>query len=384
MDLITTPERNRSRRISMDEQNSSDGQTDLSIHEKKNILSTPSPPRDKQSQTKYNPSFLATPIQTRLIHSEDEDNNMEGPHSHKPESMLSPYTYTHNHNHGYSHTLSPVHKSRLLPPTTPKTRNTEMFLSPSPKLKSPNGNSSLITKDTKPIREISNDLKTRLNYAFVKLQNGWVDKTLPELEETLDHNNHSGITTKLVKSPEKFKSPIKRKLSNTSIDNNVFPSSYVNQFAYGNGDNLIPSNQPQNSHKTFNSIKQFNNKYNTNLSGTIENSKGISMEDSTTSAHLAFLQALASPDKKSQNGEIPKNTSPLKWGNSNDNNNQSNFNKLKTSRLDRYGKPVESEKEVVETLMSLSSPQKQKKSKNLDEDDTSPEETDIETESDND
>ncbi|SCU93420.1 LAME_0F03752g1_1 [Lachancea meyersii CBS 8951] len=77
---------------------------------------------------------------------------------------------------------SPGVKTRLLPPTTPKSRNAEVFLSPSPKLKS-----SGIQKDTeRPIRELSNNLKTRLNYAFVKLQNGWTDKTLPQLESGTD------------------------------------------------------------------------------------------------------------------------------------------------------------------------------------------------------
>ncbi|SCU89562.1 LAFA_0E19108g1_1 [Lachancea sp. 'fantastica'] len=76
---------------------------------------------------------------------------------------------------------SPGVKTRLLPPTTPKSRNQEVFLSPSPKLKSPG-----IQKDTeRPIRELSNNLKTRLNYAFVKLQNGWTDKTLPQLESVV-------------------------------------------------------------------------------------------------------------------------------------------------------------------------------------------------------
>ena len=73
-------------------------------------------------------------------------------------------------------------RSRLMPPTTPKSRNAEVFLSPPPKLKSP----SVYKDNGKPIREISNSLKARLNYALIKLQNGWVDKTLPELENELD------------------------------------------------------------------------------------------------------------------------------------------------------------------------------------------------------
>ena len=378
MNLLTTPERNRSRRISIDELNSSEEHINISDHQKRDILSTPSPPSNRHSQTRPNPSFLATPVQTRLFHPDDKDSTDEN-HSYKIESMLSPpYTHQHNNNNnnsnnnnddGYSYTLSPVHKSRLLPPTTPKTRNTEMFLSPSPKLKSPNGYNSSITKDTKPIREISNDLKTRLNYAFVKLQNGWIDKTLPELEETLDQKNRyasTSTTTKLVRSPDKFKSPIKNKTSKTSLNNNVnniTSSSYVNQFAYGNGDSFI-------------SINQYRNKFNV--------SKDKSMEDSTTSAQLAFLQALASPRKEPQKVETPKNMSPVKLDTSN-NNNQHGFNQLKTPKLDKYDKPSKSEVEVVETLMSLSSPQKPNASKdnnnNNENDNTDSDDTSIEDES---
>ncbi|AAS52153.1 ADR233Wp [Eremothecium gossypii ATCC 10895] len=86
---------------------------------------------------------------------------------------------------GSPSTVSPGVRSRLLAPTTPKSRASEMFLSPSPTLRSPAAQAPPRDSD-KPIREISFNLKTRLNYAFVKLQNGWQDKTLPELEEALE------------------------------------------------------------------------------------------------------------------------------------------------------------------------------------------------------
>lgn len=72
----------------------------------------------------------------------------------------------------------------LLPPTTPKSRRSEVFLSPSPRLRSPPTAARRSTGE-RPIREISHTLRTRLNYALVKLQNGWTDKTLPELETEL-------------------------------------------------------------------------------------------------------------------------------------------------------------------------------------------------------
>ncbi|SCU94155.1 LANO_0E05886g1_1 [Lachancea nothofagi CBS 11611] len=117
---------------------------------------TPSPPNDKPRRSSVSHGFLASPL---------------------PGSNLK-----RNSGSEFLIPESPGIKSRLLPPTTPKSKNTEMFLSPSPKLKSPG-----VRKDSeRPIRELSNNLKTRLNYAFVKLQNGWADKTLPELESVID------------------------------------------------------------------------------------------------------------------------------------------------------------------------------------------------------
>ena len=78
--------------------------------------------------------------------------------------------------------------SSLLP-TTPKSRRSEVFLSPSPRLSSPPTAAAVAAArrpaGERPIREISHTLRTRLNYALVKLQNGWEDKTLPELETQL-------------------------------------------------------------------------------------------------------------------------------------------------------------------------------------------------------
>ncbi|KAM3162382.1 hypothetical protein ACU8KH_02623 [Lachancea thermotolerans] len=113
---------------------------------------TPSPPNNKGRRSSVLHGFLPSPLPAA------------GSKRHSGIDFANPE--------------SPSVKTRLLPPTTPKTRNSELFLSPSPKLKSP----GVYKENEKPIREISNSLKTRLNYAFVKLQNGWVDKTLPELE----------------------------------------------------------------------------------------------------------------------------------------------------------------------------------------------------------
>ncbi|AMD21040.1 HEL241Cp [Eremothecium sinecaudum] len=140
---------------------------------------------------------------------------------------------------------SPSSRVRLLPPTTPKSRISEAFLSPSPALQSPA--SQPIPKDNdKPIRAISNNLKTRLNYAFVKLQNGWQNKTLPELETELEGTG----------------SPRKR--------HGRSPSS---------------TSQP---------LYQYSNKY-----ATSDGEEACELDDSMeSSAQSAFLKALSSPAKK--------------------------------------------------------------------------------------
>lgn len=339
MDAMATPKRDTSRRVSITEE------TNNEHAHPDGLLATPSPPTNR-THARLPVSFLATPVRTRrLAHDEQEDED----ETH-PRNILSPYTKN-------SHNASPQHKSRLLPPTTPKTKNTEMFLSPSPMLKSPGGGNSLITKETKPIRDISNDLKTRLNYAFVKLQNGWVDKTLPELEQTLDNNQPPSSSssssqrphgTTMLVSPDKFKSHIRRTSTSSS--------SYVNKFANGNGDDMSPFTKLQRGPPRSSSIT---------VTDTDEN-QDISMEDSTTSAHLAFLQILSSPQRKTN-----QNVSPLKQN-----------NKVKTNK-----DGGNTDEAVVETLMSLSSPQKSRPPTRIGEDTNnkgSQDDTDIETEIDSD
>lgn len=181
-------------------------------------------------------------------------------------------------------------RSRLMPPTTPKSRNAEVFLSPPPKLKSP----SVYKDNGKPIREISNGLKARLNYALVKLQNGWVDKTLPELENELDE-------------PQR-----------------------------------IPHQQPH-------LRPRYKGSYHNEYAAVEENDAYASSHsdeegDNGNSAHLAFLKALTSPKKQHHQNAPP--TSPLQWS-----------GREKKSPSSKKEQPP-SEVEAIETLMSLSSPQR--------------------------
>lgn len=276
-------------------------------------------------------------------------------------------------------------RPRMLPPTTPKSRHNEVFMSPSPKLRSPH-----VSKDVekKPIKEVSNELKTRLNYALIKLQNGWVDKTLPELEQALTtsekenmmmydiglHHYNTEHQRAMAEQMNLFMSPQgKRRTSST----------YVNQFA--NESSKSFSIKGMNLRKASRGedlgTKAVKTEDGTANSSGNEEDNEIEMEDSTdkdyevNSAHSAFLKALSSPKKR-----IPTTTqlpvSPLRWTNNKPaplrldtspptkvdpaekeiDRDSDNDKDKDTDKPDTSGPP--SEVEAIETLMSLASPQK--------------------------
>ncbi|AJU03779.1 Whi5p [Saccharomyces cerevisiae YJM1573] len=158
----------------------------------KNGFGTPSPPsppgitksitksRRRPSTTSLQGIFMS-PVNKRRVgitaHGRVYDHNDDG---HESESEDDENEEENENQKKYDgHVSMP-----LLPPTTPKSRRSEVFLSPSPRLRSPPTAARRSTGE-RPIREISHTLRTRLNYALVKLQNGWTDKTLPELETEL-------------------------------------------------------------------------------------------------------------------------------------------------------------------------------------------------------
>lgn len=250
---------------------------------------TPSPPRQgRRSSTSL--GFFTSPLHPRA------------------EAAMFRSGHTGSGDNGLLIPQSPNMRSRLLPPTTPKSRNGEIFLSPSPNLKSP----GTYKDNSKPIREISNGLKARLNYALVKLQNGWVEKTLPELESEL------GTSVKRHKHEDDDEdeddelNAARLELARETV---LKGSSYSNEF-------LRDSEE-----------------------STEERNDDAEEEDgASNSAHLAFLKALSSPKKKIKQEGIPR--SPLNWS------------KPKRIVTTEKEKDQPSEVEAIETLMSLSSPQR--------------------------
>lgn len=252
---------------------------------------TPSPPRNgRRSSTSL--GFFVSPM-------------------HRAEGATSRTGHSGLHENAFLVPQSPSVKSRLLPPTTPKSRNAEVFLSPSPNLKSP----GTYKDNGKPIREISNGLKARLNYALVKLQNGWVDKTMPELE------NELSVGGKRHKNEE------------------------------DDEDSETSAAQVEYAREALLKGSSYNNEFMTDTEDVARGTGSSAVEegDTVNSAHLAFLKALSSPKKKMKQEGGPR--SPLQW---------SKPKKINTSLEKEKDQP--SEVEAIETLMSLSSPQRPRSS----------------------
>lgn len=250
---------------------------------------TPSPPRQgRRSSTSL--GFLTSPLHPRA------------------EAAMLRSSHASSSDNGLLIPQSPNMRSRLLPPTTPKSRNAEIFLSPSPNLKSP----GTYRDNGKPIREISNGLKARLNYAMVKLQNGWVEKTLPELESELSSTG-------------------KRQKHDDEDD-----------------DDGLNAARLELARETVLKGSSYNNEYMKDSEGSTEEQDLAATEEdgASNSAHLAFLRALSSPKKKVKQEGVPR--SPLQW---------SKPKKIVTTEKGK-DKDHPSEVEAIETLMSLSSPQR--------------------------
>ena len=350
-----------------------------------NYPMTPSPP-NKIRRSSASMSFLATPKFNSLHNMEQQQLSHKKMHSHNSSDIEDNDEEEDNNDAAVA--FSPIaHNSakntRLLPPTTPKSRNMESaFLSPTPHITSP----SIYKESNKPIREISNNLKARLNYAFVKLQNGWVDRTLPELENELDRQQiliqqrHNLQQLQQQQQQQQHQLSPQRSLHLSPARS--ISSSYTNKFAYGNGISTDGGNN-----------EPFDNEAKFDYGEKAERS------DSTNSARLAFMKALSSP---ARNGNISSSStinesyigrqphpaslsmnfnsrdstlsstqtnttsssssSPLKWSNNRSTKSlMNNFHEQKPDlKQIKTIKKKDGSIEVaaIETLMSLSSPKK--------------------------
>lgn len=303
--INTTPRRDRTKRSSAEYMRAMASPMAVTRGTDGGSPETPSPPRHaRRSSTSL--GFFTSPLYPRA-----ESKNDFSPSGPGGDGGNNPLLMPHSPG---------MARSRLLPPTTPKSRNAEMFLSPPPKLKSP----SVYKDNGKPIREISDSLKARLNYALIKLQNGWVDKTLPELENELDEP---------VSSERREQEGQQHRLHG-------YRGSYRNEYAV--------ENEP------------------THLRNHSDDD-----DDNANSAHSAFLKVLSSPGKRKDNNRaIAPPTSPLNWSARSEpfKSRSPTTRKPQPPQLQPLKVPHKrqgtkkqqppSEVEAIETLMSLSSPQR--------------------------
>ena len=328
---------------------------------------TPSPP-NKVRRSSASMGFLATPKFNSLSKLAGEQGMSH--HRHKRSGSRAISDDEDDDEESDSHhpaavAFSPTSRStRLLPPTTPKSKNHESFMSPTPHLTSP----SIYKESNKPIREISNNLKTRLNYALVKLQNGWVDRTLPELESEL---NRQQLLIQQRQQQQQM-SPQQQQQFHQEVflsPSHHISSSYANKFAHGD-----------------------------------DNDSNDENSDTTNSARLAFMKALASPvrHQPQTHTELPRTAnnqgnrpavgqsgqdsavSPLKWSQTPRSN--SNPKHQERPQVVTVKKEGATEVAAIETLMSLSSPKKSKPSvsfKDNDKDSGNTQDSDNDTEIDN-
>lgn len=166
-------------------------------------------------------------------------------------------------------------------------------------LKSPSSLNHYDDDEKPPIRQISSTLKTRLSYAMVKLQNGWSNQSLDELEKNMKEEGRSsnGIKGSLLTSPS-------MKSSKTS-------PSKVSKIQVSPNRRVEAPNFNRYNHRSIN-------------------------DDG--SANTAFLRAMS----KSRSPKMKINHKPLP------------SLKLDQSSLNASNNP---EADAIETLMSLASPQ---------------------------
>ncbi|CAB4256257.1 some similarities with Saccharomyces cerevisiae YOR083W WHI5 Repressor of G1 transcription that binds to SCB binding factor (SBF) at SCB target promoters in early G1 [Maudiozyma barnettii] len=341
---------------------------------------TPSPP-NKVRRSSASMSFLATPKFNSLNNLSEQQQVLSHKKLRSHNSSDNEEEEEEQQQHEAAIPFSPTSRStRLLPPTTPKSRNIETFLSPSPHITSP----SIYKESNKPIREISNNLKTRLNYAFVKLQNGWVDRTLPELENELDRQQ-----TLIQQRQHLQNSHFSPQRSVHLSPAHSISSSYTNKFAYGNGINMDEDTDnlqdEERSDSTNSARLAFMKALSSPARGQVQSHHGLPSSSSTLSDSSRILK---SGNMTSQKNNIDNNSSssPLKW--SQDSRKPSNqvkepFKEISketedNSKIQPKKKEGATEVAAIETLMSLSSPKKSKPTVSFNDNSTQDTENDTE------
>lgn len=171
--------------------------TQMDATPKDETLTPSTPPRNTSSSTNNSPQDI---IQGRVSHSSS--------YTHEARIVLPPMTPSTN-THKRSDSMTRLGNI----PMTPMTKLLHDDTHGETPLRSPSNVHD--DEDGKPpIRQITNKLRTRLNYAMVKFSNGWTDQSLDELERNFaegssnDDQAHLTISkSSLLKSPTKVTKP---------------------------------------------------------------------------------------------------------------------------------------------------------------------------------
>lgn len=175
---------------------SSHTQTDATPKDERLTPSTP--PRNTASSTNHSPEDIT---QRRGSHSSS--------YTHEARIVLPPMTPSTN-THKRSDSMTRLGNI----PMTPMTKLLHDDAHGETPLRSPSHAHDDEDGGRPPIRQITNKLRTRLNYAMVKFSNGWTDQSLDELEKNFaegssnDDQAHLTVSkSALLKSPTKVTKP---------------------------------------------------------------------------------------------------------------------------------------------------------------------------------
>ncbi|ODV93793.1 hypothetical protein PACTADRAFT_51542 [Pachysolen tannophilus NRRL Y-2460] len=234
--------------------------------------------------------------------------------------------------------------------------------------KSPPNETLRVKQSEVEIKEISENLKTRLNYAYVKIQNGWTDKPISELEKKIDNTNSTSITNSappniITSSVPSSISP--RKNNTTSVSNNSqsAASTLRNQNHRPRPLYIPPqtSNQPhqfQPHHNSRMRLDEF-------ASTRVHNPKGHKRSSSAEFGHSSLspsssFSSVSSTQDASEalfnvlSQKTTSTSSPIKMVRKNEHSRHRSTSELDTS----------AETNAIISLISLSSPTKQNASAN--------------------
>ncbi|GMM36688.1 hypothetical protein DASC09_040130 [Saccharomycopsis crataegensis] len=228
---------------------------------------------------------------------------------------FSPQSYPHQQQYhlpnspAVKRTSTGLHKLNY--PSTPDRRSLALansqfeLASPGQATSSPMYTTDEILKSSEKLQEISSNLKTRLSYAFLKVQNGWQDKSLDQLE-----NNQADDH---LENPDSDRPHKKRTTALVRNKHKSLPTSFFQQGNFLNQLTETPASPSSKNHSSS-LMEPFNTTPKSNRNSSYNNSRimlksssnsggpcyNFEEEDNILSANDAFLAAISRSSPQSQ------------------------------------------------------------------------------------